>query len=80
VGIKTIIDFRNRDEKQADPFDHVLEEVYPTMPLDFRPKRSSKRRRFHIPIMNKDFKLRGLFQLGTDTRTKLCVFLYYQKA
>lgn len=70
MGIRTIIDFRNRDEKQADPFDKIVEEMYPTLPFHQQPS-STERRRYHIPLMNLDFKLRGLFQLGTNAKTKL---------
>ncbi len=31
VGIKTIIDLRNKDEKESDPFDDLVEEFYPTV-------------------------------------------------
>jgi hypothetical protein len=70
VGVRTIIDFRNKDEKQADPFDHILEEIYPTTKAT-GPNPDGHRRRYHIPLMNLDFKLRGLFQLGTNKKTKL---------
>lgn len=70
VGIRTIIDFRNKDEKQADPFDRVLEDFYPTTKAT-TPNIEGHPRRFHIPLMNLDFKLRGLFNLGTNKLTKL---------
>ncbi len=72
VGIRTIIDFRNKDEKQADPFDRVLEDFYPTTKAT-TPNIEGHPRRFHIPLMNLDFKLRGLFNLGTNKMTKLYV-------
>jgi hypothetical protein len=86
AGIRTIIDFRNKDEKQADPFDRVLEEFYPTTKLQQQTTTSTatgpnlsdgkpQRQRFHIPIMNTDFKLKGLFNLGTNKMTKLYVHL-----
>jgi hypothetical protein len=64
AGIRTIIDFRNKDEKQADPFDRVLEEFYPTTKLQQQQTTTSstttgpdlsdgkpQRQRFHIPLM-----------------------------
>jgi len=31
LGIRTIIDFRNKDEKEEDPFDMYVEKMYPTV-------------------------------------------------
>ncbi|ELR20037.1 uncharacterized protein ACA1_113830 [Acanthamoeba castellanii str. Neff] len=55
VQVKTMIDFRNKDERMSDPLDPVVDAVYP------RIKKGTFMDPYNIPLMNKSFKIMGLF-------------------
>lgn len=60
VQVKTMIDFRNKDERMSDPLDPVVDAVYPRIKKGtFMDPSSCKR--YNIPLMNKSFKIMGLF-------------------
>jgi protein-tyrosine phosphatase len=60
VRVKVIIDFRNKDERMSDPLDAVVDAIYPRVKLGAYVDPSS-RRRYNISLMNKSFKIMGLF-------------------
>lgn len=74
IGIKTIIDLRNKKEKDLDPYDCEVEREYPTVRNDFlsrsRSGAADGRQRFNIPLMTVLFKLKGLFWDSSDGNTK----------
>jgi hypothetical protein len=60
VKVKTMIDFRNKDERMTDPLDAVVDAVYPRERKGVYVEAGTCKR-YNIPLMNKSFKIMGLF-------------------
>eukprot|EP01087_Luapelamoeba_hula_P021373 TRINITY_DN7451_c0_g1_i1.p1 TRINITY_DN7451_c0_g1~~TRINITY_DN7451_c0_g1_i1.p1 ORF type:complete len:1147 (+),score=206.56 TRINITY_DN7451_c0_g1_i1:176-3616(+) len=69
LGVRTVIDFRNKDERDVDPYDELIDAFF-VKAKEGSSYGDQEARRYNIPLMNTAMKLKGLFWESSKSDTK----------